>query len=148
MSVVVFPSRNNWITPRVNEIQITSKNCKIITNTKIEKIEKILVNGAMAQVNLKGKFPASGGSPATNRVCKFSDLYTTKTGENRLSELDITRFVVDAKEYAALSIWDKNSTLVASTKNTRTILTIMNTVAMRYFYLILTIKEIFRSQEV
>lgn len=116
MSITIFPSQNGWITPRAFEIQINSNNCRILLNQKIEKIDKLLVNGATARVCLKGEFPAPGGRPATNHVCEFSKLSTTSSGKNLLTQLDISRFIVDASEYNALPIWESESTLVASTK--------------------------------
>lgn len=99
MSSVIFPSQNTYITPRSSSSRVTSNNCQILTNLKINKVDKIVIKAST--IYASGYI---GGDVEYNRnVGLFS---TTNDASGYIKELDITKYVVEKSKYDTLTIAD------------------------------------------
>lgn len=78
---VVYPAPNAWVTPRTEEVRLTTDNCKILMPETIEKIVKIYLN--------QQSYDLGDGT-------KLSNI----TGD---SELDLTDYFPEYKKYQTLS---------------------------------------------
>lgn len=47
---IVFPGQNGWITPRTDDIQLTSDNCELLLPNTIEKIVKVYIKTSTFEV--------------------------------------------------------------------------------------------------
>ena len=93
----IFPANNAWITPRSSSSKITTNNCQIITNQKIDHINKILINASTIL--------ASGSVSGTIRYGLNVGLFSITNNESGfIKELDITKYVVEKALYDTLTI--------------------------------------------
>ena len=81
---IVYPAPNAWITPRTEEVRLTTDNCKILMPETIEKIVKIYINTNTFTVNLVDDGDVSG----------YEALET--------DSLDITDMVPEYKQWTSL----------------------------------------------
>lgn len=85
---VVFPSQVGWITPRTDDVQLTTDNCQIQLPTIPEKVLKVYIN--QRTISLRDPVPNEG----------YETLYEV-TGDE---ELDVTDFFPEYKRYSSLNI--------------------------------------------
>ena len=51
-SQAIFPSIQNWATPRTSEVLLTTENCMLVLPHKIRSINKVLVNADSIKVGI------------------------------------------------------------------------------------------------
>lgn len=85
---VVFPSQNSFISPRTEEVRLTTENCRLILPTTIERIVKVYIDAT----NLKFNYGVNSGYTTFETV---ADLIQSDV-------LDITHFVVERQLYDAI----------------------------------------------
>lgn len=93
---VVFPSQVGWITPRTDDVQLTSGNCEIQMPNIIEKPLRILIKTDL--IDVRGSKPDEA---AAGMDLKLSEVLNGRT------ELDITEYIPEYKKYGSL---DKKNT--------------------------------------
>lgn len=113
----IFPSANTWTTPRTDQIKLTTDNCKLFTNSKIDKLEKMLAKFKEEDRQSSGKNYVEVG---------LSFIYTNAQGKEQLATsnfplrdifydedctqslfdngLDITKYVVEKSLYSTLPL--------------------------------------------
>lgn len=91
----VFPGQGAWATARSEEVQLTSDNCTLMLPTDIERVSRILVNGADVTVHL-----------STGEDVTVQDLGA--------DELDITDLVLEASEWKTLDAMPTTMTLLGA----------------------------------
>ena len=104
MSTVIFPSNSAWITARGENGQLTTENCKIILNQKIDSINRIIVSAKSVSISRIAYFDGF--------ITHFKDdvpLSDLNYNGQRLDEIDITKQVVEYAKYATLSVKEKDS---------------------------------------
>lgn len=87
---VVFPSQEGWITPRTDDVQLTTDNCQIQLPTIPEKVLKVCLN--TQNITLTVSANDGIGLPSTKTLFEF-------TGD---SILEVTEFIPEQKEYSSL----------------------------------------------
>lgn len=87
---VVFPSQVGWITPRTDDVRLTTSNCEIQTPNIIERPIKIIFNGTGITVGLR-----ETDDPLTTKNVTLEEL----VGSN---ELDVTEYFPEKKKYDSL----------------------------------------------
>lgn len=103
------PSSNGYITPRTEEVRLTTENCELILLDKIDSIEKVLLSGDFEIEILAGMV----GNPTTKRniTVKLSDLKIKEsesaTEEYSIKNLDVTKYFVEAQNYGTLELTEK-----------------------------------------
>lgn len=85
---VVFPSQVGWITPRTDDVQLTTDNCQIQLPTIPEKVLKVYIN--QRTISLRDPVPNEG----------YETLYEV-TGDD---ELDVTDYFPEYNKYSSLDI--------------------------------------------
>lgn len=81
---VVFPSQVGWVTPRTDDVQLTTDNCEIQVNSPIQKVLKVTLK-------LEGI------------ECEYALNSYTDLGEYlQASELDVTKYFVEFNRYKSL----------------------------------------------
>lgn len=113
----IFPSATTWTTPRTDEIKLTTDNCKLFTNSKIDKLQKILLklqDTALQPtgtnyilVNINFLYTDEEGNTAEQRLtAELTDLFYDQAGTQTLfaNGIDITPFVVEKAVYGILPI--------------------------------------------
>ena len=102
----IFPSATTWTTPRTDQIKLTTDNCKLFTNSKIEKLQKIVVKSPPLLIQTY-YFDTDSGEEiniGSNFDNIFYDAELTKS-LNSLG-LDITNFVVEKSTYGTLPVYE------------------------------------------
>lgn len=99
---VVFPSQNGWITPRTDDVRLTTDNCEIILPIIPEKILHIYLNADT--VKIRGLAPGETGA---TQIHKLSEIIKT-------DKIDLIEFIPEFKKYSSLSTingatYDSNS---------------------------------------
>lgn len=92
-SVIVFPSATGWASLRSSSYRMTTENAEAHLHLPIYKINQILIKFD----NMKFKWKEE-----TEQEASLSD-FKNSEGQS-ISEIDITNFVVNAKEWEALPI--------------------------------------------
>lgn len=88
---IVFPGQNGWVTPRAEDIQLTTDNCELLLPNQAEKILKVTIRLEGIEVET-----------AHN---KYEDL-----GEYlQADDLDVTKYFVEYKKYQSLQTLGYNS---------------------------------------
>lgn len=87
---VVYPAPNAWITPRTEEVRLTTDNSKILMPETIEKIVKIYINTNTFSLNI---YTESDG----HQFMSAADALET-------SMLDVTDMFVEYKEWLSFEI--------------------------------------------
>ncbi len=81
---LVFPSQVGWVTPRTDDVQLTTDNCEIQVNSPIQKVLKVTLK-------LEGI------------ECEYALNSYTDLGEYlQASELDVTKYFVEFNRYKSL----------------------------------------------
>lgn len=88
---VVFPSQVGWITPRTDEIQLTTDNCEIQLPSPAAKILHIWLN--TQEVNCRGSLP---GGPVAAMEYKLSEFLLGRL------EIDLINYFPEYKKYISL----------------------------------------------
>ena len=91
---VVFPSQNGWITPRTDDVRLTTDNCEIILPSIPEKILHIYLNADT--VKIRGLAPGETGA---TRIHKLSEIIKTE-------KLDLIGFIPEYKKYSSLKTYN------------------------------------------
>ncbi len=99
MTATIYPSQNTWTTPRSTEYKITTDNCSIILSQRIEKIDKMLLNG-----NLKIHIQFKVGDSASETFKNLNEIYLDSSGEQKIENLDLTKWVVEKAKYDTLPL--------------------------------------------
>lgn len=101
---IVFPSPTNWITPRVSLGQITTEECQIILNQKIDSIDKVLVK--FGTFNLMCERALTTAPNPSNYDFNPQGYYAKFKGSEEYVQLgtdvdglDITKYVVEYAKY-------------------------------------------------
>ena len=81
---VVYPAPNAWVTPRTEEVRLTTDNCKILMPETIEKIIKIYVNTNTFRLNVDSSFVDADEVLGVN-------------------ELDVSRYFPEQKKWQTLT---------------------------------------------
>ena len=88
---IVFPGQNCWVTPRTDDIQLTTENCELILPNTIEKVLKVTIK--------------LEGIEVETALNTYADL-----GEYlQADELDLTKYIVEYKKYQSLQTLGYNS---------------------------------------
>jgi len=105
----IFPSATTWTTPRTDEIKLTTDNCKLFTNSKIDKLQKILCvpiaeSGFQCTITLTPL--------AVLQNVKIEQIFLDETLTQPLATigLDITKYVVEKAKYNTLSTIPNSAT--------------------------------------
>lgn len=95
-AAVIFPSPSTWITPRTTGTQLTSENCQIILNRRIENVQRVIINteGLYCGVD--------NGDDIRDE--KITYLCTSKSKDSAIKELDITKYIVEKAKYQTLAL--------------------------------------------
>lgn len=107
----VFPSVTTWTTPRTDEIKLTTDNCKLFTNTKVEKIDRILaipVAESNFQFFIRLKNPLATLEHVTIEQVFFDEGLTQPITD---AGLDITKYVVEKAKYSTLKTYTNTAVL-------------------------------------
>lgn len=86
---VVYPAPNAWVTPRTEDVRITTDNCKIILPEIIEKILKIYVNTTTFEVRV---YQQGGGGVTTKSAYEILGI----------NQLDVTKYFPEYKKWQTL----------------------------------------------
>lgn len=87
----VFPSQAGWVTPRTDDIRLTTDNCEIQVPSTIKKVLHIWLN--TEGVEVRGSLP---GGPAASMDYKLSELLLGRT------KIDLIDYFPEYKEYLSL----------------------------------------------
>lgn len=102
-NVSIYPSASAWITPRANDIQLTTDNMLLIMPKPIANIEKILLRTKnTVKVDITYTDSQTG---QTNIVVKLSELQQ-KNGDVLLplETIDLTKYFVEYDKYKTLDV--------------------------------------------
>lgn len=102
-NVSIYPSASAWITPRANDIQLTTDNMLLIMPKPIANIEKILLRTKnTVKVDITYTDSQTG---QTNIVVKLSELQQ-KIGDVLLplETIDLTKYFVEYDKYKTLDV--------------------------------------------
>ncbi len=88
---IVFPAQNGWITPRTDDVQLTSDNCEIQTPNTIEKVLHVYLN--INGIEADGSKP---GGASTGQIRPLTEILGGRT------ILEITDYVPEYKKYQSL----------------------------------------------
>jgi len=99
MSSAIFPGANSWTTPRSDDTQITSSNCEIMFNKKIDKLNKVVINADSIKIHISA---AELTTAFSSKWVKLNEVSRTLTG-NVIKQLDITKYCVEKAEWDTLS---------------------------------------------
>lgn len=115
-NTIVYPSPTGWITPRTDEVRLTTDNARIELPFNINKIIKVYLCAEKLSFSLstdsspswyKGD-TAEGYFPFYDNI-PFSECYDTKTNDKWDMSLDITYLVKEKTEFDTLkSVIDKD----------------------------------------
>lgn len=89
---IVFPGQNGWITPRTDDVQLTSDNCEIQIPSNIEKIIKIYINQKSIKIGDDSLFGITGDEA-----------------------LDVTKYFPEYKKYISLETKSNNQYEILNT---------------------------------
>lgn len=89
---IVFPAQNGWITPRTDDVQLTSDNCEIQIPSNIEKIIKIYINQKSIKIGDDSLFGITGDEA-----------------------LDVTKYFPEYKKYISLETKSNNQYEILNT---------------------------------
>ncbi len=84
---VVFPSQNGWISPRTDDVQLTTDNCEIQIPNVIEKIIRIWVKTEGISVQIESL---------------DLDVYVDLQELLGIEKLDVTKYIPEYKKYNSL----------------------------------------------
>lgn len=115
MSAIIFPGPTTWITPRSLEIKITTDNCVIILPQKIDSLNQVLLNGNGLRIHIQFRL----GDSASEADINLDEIYLDTNG-NKISFLDISKWVVEKSKYNTLPLISgglSNSEKVSVLKN-------------------------------
>ena len=87
----VFPSQVGWITPRTDDVQLTTSNCELQLPSPAAKILHIWLN--TTTVDTRGSLP---GGPIAAQGYKLSELLLGRT------EIDLIDYFPEYKKYSSL----------------------------------------------
>lgn len=94
-NTTIFPNSETWIKPRTQEGYLTTENCEIIVDKKINSLQKVLVKF--------GSFKLSVGEIAMDDL---TNLYVKINGQlvaiSSLEGLDITKYVIEEEKWKTL----------------------------------------------
>ena len=71
---VVYPAPNAWVTPRTEEVRLTTDNCKILMPETIEKIVKVYINTNTFTVDLTDAEDVPGNEALETDILDITDL--------------------------------------------------------------------------
>ena len=71
---VVYPAPNAWVTPRTEEVRLTTDNCKILMPETIEKIVKVYINTNTFTVDLTDAEDIPGNEALETDILDITDL--------------------------------------------------------------------------
>lgn len=108
----VFPSVTTWTTPRTDEIKLTTDNCKLFTNTKIEKLEKIIAKVKASDFEFTITWTNSVGKIERIRV-NPGKIFLDSAHQISLEDagFDITKYVVEKAKYSTLKTYTNTAVL-------------------------------------
>ena len=104
-NVSIYPSASAWITPRTNDIQLTTDNMMLLLPKPIADLEKILLRTAnTTKVNIT----YSGGSTGATSITVDLSALQIKVGETilPLESIDLTKYFVEYDKYKTLEVQD------------------------------------------
>ena len=108
----VFPSVTTWTTPRTGEIKLTTDNCKLFTNTKIEKLEKIIAKIKASDFQFTITWTNNVGQIERINV-DAGQIFLDSAHQISLEDagFDITKYVVEKAKYSTLKTYTNTAVL-------------------------------------
>ena len=108
----VFPSVTTWTTPRTDEIKLTTDNCKLFTNTKIEKLEKIIAKIKASDFQFTITWTNNVGQIERINV-DAGQIFLDSAHQISLEDagFDITKYVVEKAKYSTLKTYTNTAVL-------------------------------------
>lgn len=104
-NIKIAPSVNGYVTARTAETRLTDENCRLILNDNIDSIEHVWLAGR--QILFTPNIATwdiiettTDDADATN-IVRLYDLYVDG---QRLTDLDLTEYFVEAQDYATLEV--------------------------------------------
>lgn len=109
-NTIVYPSPAGWVTPRTEEVRLTTNNAEIELPFNINKVKKVYLCGEKLFFTLATngdrtwyKGDTDEGYFPTDENIPFSECYDAKTGEKWDMALDITYLVKEKSEFNTIN---------------------------------------------
>lgn len=108
-NTIIYPSPTDWITPRTDEVRLTTDNAKIELPFNINRIKKVYICGEKLSFTMATNGNGTWYKGDTDEPyfpivdIPFSDCYNAKTNEKWDMSLDITYLVKEKSEFNTLN---------------------------------------------
>lgn len=114
-NVSIYPSASAWITPRANDIQLTTDNMLLIMPKPIANLEKVYFNlESDTKISVAITYTDTVGTAGSEENVSIpTEISTTQSDDGLLKVVDMSKYFLEIAEYKTLDVMASGSVELA-----------------------------------